>query len=108
MREIKFRAWVKFESGNWGMLDNDNLQEWTLEDLTDNDPDTKLMQYTGIKDKNGKEIYEGDVVKKSGANWQITYSDGSFRLDNRIPLSTEAKDCEVIGNLYENPELLEE
>ena len=86
------------------------------------DPHT-VGQDTGLLDKNGKEIWEGDVViilddikdistdLKSGQNYRVVYWDGSYMLSknkkNIDYLSTAEIDCEVIGNIYENPELLE-
>ncbi len=75
-----------------------------------------LMQFTGLKDKNGKEIYEGDIVKQDANNIGfIEYDKGSFSVVDR-PLSDyeigagyigDMSDTwEVIGNIYENPELL--
>lgn len=109
MREIKFRAWKKkkrififwrniFEGSDF----------W--EDV--NYPDTlSVMQYTGLKDKNGKEIYEGDIVrttretedsKEDYFDEEVTFGGGAF---NPISLQPE-ETWEVIGNIWENPELL--
>ena len=115
MREIKFRAWNTEKndmitcSGYWWE------EEFTgQEDLADT-PGFVVMQYTGLKDKNGKEIYEEDVLSKSGHRNRIvkyvidafiaepipfTEKDGPYRLKNYT------HGCEVIGNIYENPELL--
>jgi uncharacterized phage protein (TIGR01671 family) len=92
-----------------------------------------LMQYTGLKDKNGKEIYEGDIVIRKEVDWSETEDDCPYGEEpqkeamrdvvtmDRYPrfwLQHEAfgykgeclehpDECEVIGNIYENPELLE-
>jgi len=129
VREIKFRAWDKkgremfrvimlsfpvgrneiIVSGRGGSITLDKRREGRY-----------LMQYTGLHDKNGKEIYEGDIIKTFGLldnitgpvefsdyklTWQIHPSrwneDVGFELfDIRVHL-------EVIGNIYENPDLLE-
>ena len=80
------------------------------------DEKVKLMQYTGLKDKNGKEIYEGDIVILNDAEEEnrcvVKYKYGSYILvdgDLRENLSNvEDSFLEVIGNIYENKNLLEE
>jgi len=98
-REIKFRAWDK--ESMWqpdlGSLPADNTNI--------------LMQYTGLKDKNGKEIYEGDIVKGISypAVCEVVFNDGSFWLiakDWENTLGGMSADCEVIGNIWENGDLL--
>ena len=117
MREIKFRAWDKenkafMPSEGYAICDGDVMglrYGNEMEDvLTDQ---IELMQYTGLKDMNGVDIYEGDIVRFD-TNVQIlesevTYYHGMFTIKKygeKIPLFTALK---VIGNKFENPELLE-
>jgi uncharacterized phage protein (TIGR01671 family) len=72
----------------------------------------KIMQYTGLKDKNGKEIYEGDVLKYPGyKNLEIWFEDGAFLVGKRNEsdqhvFQSKTDHMEIIGNIYENPELV--
>ena len=63
-----------------------------------------IMQYTGLKDKNGIDIYEGDIIK----NWDTIYIVKYEIYDNMQGFSIDSDDfnLEIIGNIYENPELL--
>lgn len=125
MRELKFRAWdvsnkamyTHEELVDGSVVNPDVLLDCLARPGNGYDTDTVLMQYTGLKDKNSKEIYEGDVVRylevvryETGEKetWRtvevklwLDESAGSFYLYPKINSSTE-----VIGNIYENPELL--
>ena len=79
--------------------------------------DIVLMQSTGLTDKNGKEIFEGDVVKMAKNVYSeptcyevVRHRGGAYRLDSKqygCELWLRHTDCEIAGNIYENPELLE-
>lgn len=135
MRDLRFRAWDKTQN-HWVNINHIELRI----DGVIYDPirrqfpsDYQLMQYTGLHDKNGKEIFEGDIVKAGEANMpidkypdyhqvcQVKFGEGEvngsewpvdvlgFYLEPhrfKVPNITEAK-LEVIGNIYENPTLLE-
>ena len=133
---IKFRAWIKTEKR---MVETDNLLDidyeynevqtqevYFVNGLPDDRDlesfsfeDVILMQSTGLKDKNGKEIFEGDIVdykgRKAVVKWHGSYASFIYRfvddLQERVsdwdPLFLAYYHFEVIGNIYENPELLE-
>lgn len=116
MREIKFRGWdVGFkEMESWeSLLTSDVLPE-VLQGVF---PNLKLMQYTGLKDKNGVEIYEGDIIEQQHyfKNYDGTL-DEFFKQKKVVGDIRKAifglydvlENITVIGNRYENPELLEE
>jgi uncharacterized phage protein (TIGR01671 family) len=119
MRKIKFRAWDK-EKGkiisNPIINDIDSATNYIgLNTLFEKflNRNFKIMQFTGLKDKNEKEIYEGDVVKDVGIIGEIIYVECSFRINpegNKKIEFTESllnyDNLEVIGNIHENPELL--
>ena len=138
MREIKFRAWIKEDKK---MINPRALYFFDKQLTCDyqeevfryiNKPfsleDCVLMQYTGIKDKKGREIYEGDIVKKGnltgiaefntedmgscGCCWPEFYGVGFvIRVEGSKEYffgAMEIDECEVVGNIYENPELIED
>jgi len=122
-REIKFRAWTKDHWINDGMINDYQDTIYVESNGWDEFP---IMQYTGFKDKNGKEIYDGDIIGdwtdvdgKMEQSKQTVYFDemlGGWMLDNSLKqdrslaysLHAELQDFEyeIIGNIYENPELL--
>ena len=132
-REIKFRVWDKelenmFYNGKW--VNNDSFVfdlltgDLYLKDLEDNqvykyhEQDRFIItEYTGLKDRNGKEIYEGDIClsekqykcyvewnKDEASFYFIDPMDGKSMIDTL----TAPEKVQVIGNIYENPELCEE
>ena len=122
MRDIKFRVWDNERNAmfNSKSVDIDFFEgkiEITSDTIrydevyTDEIKDFELMQYVGCKDKNNKEIYEGDIVKTKEHIGQIIYSKGMFFIDVKgnfyLPIYNVSEFMEVIGNIYENPELLE-
>lgn len=120
MREIKFRAWDNSDKEKPYMLG-----PYELSDSIFNNKEVRkleLMQYTGLKDKNGVEIYEGDIVELLGWSSQ-TKSDGytfiewdideigwnfnrSQYAEDRYDFRKAIQNCLVIGNIHQNPELL--
>lgn len=124
MRPIKFRAYLKNEkkiidvkSIDWD--ENGNLISINYPEGKDyfgyKEDDIVLMQYTGYKDVFGNEIYEDDVVKYHNNLYQVKWIFFSFyihRIDGRSlkeleEIAIDEKDMKLIGNIYENPELLE-
>lgn len=132
MREIKFRVWDKgeeemiyqdehisfcFADGFIGMNcdkeEHYECREWVWRGGVN----CVVMQYTGLKDKNGKEIYEGDIVKRLSLikslyemKYEVKFVKGLFRLVSigkalDLPINIP-EPLEVVGNVFENPELL--
>lgn len=132
-REIKFRAWDKEKSrwvnlnsiiNNWGGTDYVNAMSIVGDaklELNDGYGRLIWLQYTGLKDKNGREIYEGDIISSYPTwDWVVIWSRKSHsyacrsthrsREKNRhlyMRILIAAKNGTIVGNIYENPELLE-
>lgn len=114
-REIKFRKWAKHINGEMAIVDDVILGGATLNSLRKNDGDV-LMQYTGLLDRNGKEIYEGDILrfeawKKTGVIIYNLRELGFIFRENESryvsDLGAFSEDAfEIIGNVYENPDLI--
>ena len=122
MRELKFRAWDKENKtmvGGFHCLSP--RMSMFITQYAINHKQYKLMQYTGLKDKNGVEIYEGDVVadnpRKTFIQCHGEYDSAEVvkmkDIDGSDDMGTDCigypyywEDFEVIGNIYENPELL--
>ncbi|MGU8286404.1 YopX family protein [Clostridium perfringens] len=143
-RDIKFRIYDTDEKEMFYQEDIDYIDFFTgivfireedgYDYLIDSRSDGKLMQYTGLKDKNGKEIYEGDILRckclkkckldscaekviqyknsliewwESGCNLGYRLRDSKGKTMMIKPTHLNTMEVEVIGNIYENPELLE-
>lgn len=148
-RVIKFRAWDKkvkvmvLLDEMWLCVEYSSLAfsssqdeyqgicAWPAEAYNSEKEDQIFMQFTGLTDKNGREIYEGDVVRvkahsdwyepiktkgyadikvewyeKSAGFWPFIHDDCALGMKKYYMSNDDVIDCEVIGNVYENPELL--
>ena len=121
MRELKFRAWDKLDkefASNIDCLLDMSVAERAFV-LDDENGELIIEQYTGLKDKNGKEIYEGDIVEyttcyygnekchRKVVEWKEWDSD-DFGEPHNIGYSNLSECMGVIGNIHENADLLEE
>lgn len=136
MREIKFRAWDKIHKE---MLPNGNGIDvlYILSTSGGSNEEYEFMQYIGLKDKKGKEIYEGDIIvsyyihfEHDGVNFEVSCHKSEYKNKACSHLKVEYSDdsamflgvatskmmlnqahmntWQIIGNIYENPELLKE
>lgn len=112
-RPIKFRAWVKSRNIMEYCVDlspfhvgDCDRSRWTWDEV-------EVMQYTGLKDRNGKEIFEGDIIKTSLGHTAVVEWDNengrylAFTATRRIVYVGREPKVEVIGNRWDNPSLLE-
>lgn len=122
MRQIKFRAWDK--RTNEMFTDGLVVSKEGILCCFNGENQCEIMQFTGLTDKNGIEIFEGDVLENikeetvisviwntTGANWEfnehnIKFDDGVGRGDWRLTIGV-AKNCKVIGNVYESKHLID-
>lgn len=131
MREIRFRAWdknlkrmveiVSLNFSEWSIRarldDSEKEYEGYCERHSFHNEETDrfiLLQFTGLKDKNGNEIFENDLIRDdAGYLWEVRFGSGEFYLlskeknirpDRRI--FERLKYLEIIGNIYEHPELV--
>ena len=117
MREIKFRAWDK--NINEMFSHEELVDEFVMYGQFFSNQENShfvVMQYTGLKDKNGKEIYDEDILRLQDETnklhyYQVKYVENLFVLDGELAVHIKSayfKEREVIGNIYENKELLNE
>ena len=130
MREIKFRAWLK-EDKKMVNVETMDFTDKSIQYLKkseiinayilrrESDDDVELMQYTGLKDKNDKEIYEGDILffRDENMKYIVVWQDAAFIIksieirkysEKMCWLDDTEICCEIVGNIYENKKLLEE
>lgn len=121
--ELKFRAWdpVKNIMVFADIFESDEINNWVTWDYPEDSPSNTgtifdIMQFTGLTDKNGKDIYKGDIVKEDdGGLSEVIFGFGSFLLrnighvgSNGISISDVATDYyEVIGNIHQHSHLLD-
>lgn len=113
-RQIKFRAWNELPDRSGEMVTEENSGLTSAQIL---DRFSNVMQFTGLKDRNGVEIYEGDVVwlqnmKKKFVGPVVFDPNKGFQAkiaksaEVAVGFSFHLKNCNVVGNIHQNPELI--
>ena len=127
-REIKFRVWDKFQNkflDHSCYFNSKDFNEFTAFEryFKCDEEGCILQQYTGLKDKNGREIYEGDIVQYNrrssydGINFEVKWSEDNwgwvlvsknkdYLVNERTPEGYRYEFIEIVGNIFENPDLL--
>lgn len=121
MKELKFRAWWKdtkrFLDGDEWYMTCSGAKHLHYASIPYSDDDFIVEQYTGLKDKNGKEIYEGDIAQdskgeKCRVEWNESEAHFGLYTGKQMELTDfiwiRGEDLEIVGNIHENPDLLEE
>ena|SRR3990167_1611256 len=105
MRDIRFRVWEKPQEGFNGKMWSDNDPKFWAECLMNTKDEYELMEYTGLKDKNGVLVYEGDIVSFRKIRRLVGFRNGKFGVFLGNDLSDFDDRYEIIGNVWENPDL---
>jgi len=121
MKAIKFRAWIRYQKEIKEVYSLDFINKKAYIEMNKSVPfgyvnfdGCELMQFTGLHDNNGKEIYEGDIIKAKCSRGVIIFEDGCFIIKwirdkdffNNV-LSRHADCITIVGNIYETPLLVE-